>query len=210
MSDKYGVPLQYFNLLGRGELRSSRISVAFIAVSVVLTGVIAFLINWNIQLQNTNVELQGQRVMYGYPNADGVFVSEKQIPERHIVAFVSVFLDNFYNFTPESSFTNANEAMRLMSSRFRAVQEETLKVVAKQSAQQQITQVFVRTTPYKVEVSPQGYIVSFQASRYRATLNTVFGKSKFNVRILLKPVKPSKHFEWAIVADDLQTQEITQ
>lgn len=210
MSDKYGVPLQYYNLFGRSELRSSRIIVAFIAVTVVFAGVIAFLINWNIQLQNANVELQGQRVMLGYPNAEGVFVSEKEIPERHIVAFVSVFLDNFYNFTPESSFTNANEAMRLMSPRFRAVQEETLKLVAKQSSEQQITQVFVRTSPYKVEVSPQGYIVSFQASRYRATLNTVFNKSKFNVRILLKPVKPSKHFEWAIVADDLQTQEITQ
>ncbi|MBM5458791.1 hypothetical protein H8F21_14580 [Pseudomonas sp. P66] len=210
MSEKYGVPLRYFNLLGRGELSSNRISVAFIAVSLVLSAVIAFLINVNIELQRTNVELQGKRVMYGYPNAEGIFISENEIPERHIAAFTAVFLDNFYNFTPESSFTNANEALRLMSPRLRAVQEEPLKLVAKQSAQQQITQVFVRTSPYKYETSPQGYIVSFQAQRYRATLNTVFGKAKFNVKILLKPVKPSKHFEWAIVADDMQTQEITQ
>lgn len=210
MSDKYGVPLGYFNLLGRGELRASRINVAFIAVTVILTGVIVYLINWNNHLQDVNVELQGQRVMYGYPNAEGVFVSENEVPERHIVAFTSVFLDNFYNFTPDSSFSNANEALRLMSPRFRAVQEETLKLVAKQSSEQQITQVFVRTSPYKIETTPQGYIVTFQALRYRATLNTVFGKAKFNVRILMKPVKQSKYFEWAIVADDLQTQEIAQ
>jgi hypothetical protein len=210
MSDKYGVPLGYFNLLGRGELRASRINVAFIAVTVILTGVIVYLINWNNHLQAVNVELQGQRVMYGYPNAEGVFVSENEVPERHIIAFTSVFLDNFYNFTPDSSFSNANEALRLMSPRFRAVQEETLKLVAKQSSEQQITQVFVRTSPYKIETTPQGYIVTFQALRYRATLNTVFGKAKFNVRILMKPVKQSKYFEWAIVADDLQTQEITQ
>ncbi|MBF6043495.1 hypothetical protein P5706_36835 [Pseudomonas sp. ChxA] len=210
MSDKYGVPLGYFNLLGRGELRASRINVAFIAVTVILTGVIVYLINWNNHLQDVNVELQGQRVMYGYPNAEGVFVSENEVPERHIIAFTSVFLDNFYNFTPDSSFSNANEALRLMSPRFRAVQEETLKLVAKQSSEQQITQVFVRTSPYKIETTPQGYIVTFQALRYRATLNTVFGKAKFNVRILMKPVKQSKYFEWAIVADDLQTQEIAQ
>ncbi|QHF00449.1 hypothetical protein LCG56_29095 (plasmid) [Pseudomonas cannabina pv. alisalensis] len=210
MSDKYGVPLGYFNLLGRGELRASRINVAFIAVTVILTGVIVYLINWNNHLQAVNVELQGQRVMYGYPNAEGVFVSENEVPERHIIAFTSVFLDNFYNFTPDSSFSNANEALRLMSPRFRAVQEETLKLVAKQSSEQQITQVFVRTSPYKIETTPQGYIVTFQALRYRATLNTVFGKAKFNVRILMKPVKQSKYFEWAIVADDLQTQEIAQ
>lgn len=210
MSDKYGVPLGYFNLLGRGELRASRINVAFIAVTVILTGVIVYLINWNNHLQDVNVELQGQRVMYGYPNAEGVFVSENEVPERHIIAFTSVFLDNFYNFTPDSSFSNANEALRLMSPRFRAVQEENLKLVAKQSSEQQITQVFVRTSPYKIETTPQGYIVTFQALRYRATLNTVFGKAKFNVRILMKPVKQSKYFEWAIVADDLQTQEIAQ
>lgn len=210
MSDKYGVPLGYFNLLGRGELRASRINVAFIAVTVILSAVIVYLINWNNHLQNVNVELQGQRVMYGYPNAEGVFVSENEVPERHIIAFTSVFLDNFYNFTPDSSFSNANEALRLMSPRFRAVQEETLKLVAKQSSEQQITQVFVRTSPYKIETTPQGYIVTFQALRYRATLNTVFGKAKFNVRILMKPVKQSKYFEWAIVADDLQTQEIAQ
>ncbi|RMM39513.1 hypothetical protein QO021_30015 (plasmid) [Pseudomonas amygdali pv. lachrymans] len=210
MSDKYGVPLGYFNLLGRGELRASRINVAFIAVTVILTGVIVYLINWNNHLQAVNVELQGQRVMYGYPNAEGVFVSENEVPERHIIAFTSVFLDNFYNFTPDSSFSNANEALRLMSPRFRAVQEETLKLVAKQSSEQQITQVFVRTSPYKIETTPQGYIVTFQALRYRATLNTVFGKAKFNVRILMKPVKQSKYFEWAIVADDLQTEEIAQ
>ncbi|WP_116827067.1 MULTISPECIES: hypothetical protein [Pseudomonas syringae group] len=210
MSDKYGVPLGYFNLLGRGELRASRINVAFIAVTVILTGVIVYLINWNNHLQDVNVELQGQRVMYGYPNAEGVFVSENEVPERHIIAFTSVFLDNFYNFTPDSSFSNANEALRLMSPRFRAVQEETLKLVAKQSSEQQITQVFVRTSPYKIETTAQGYIVTFQALRYRATLNTVFGKAKFNVRILMKPVKQSKYFEWAIVADDLQTQEIAQ
>lgn len=117
----------------------------------------------NTELQRTNLELQGQRVMYGYPNADGVFVSENAIPERHLISFVSVFLDNFYNFTPESSFTNANEAMRLMSSRLRAVQEDTLKIVAKQSAEQQITQVFVRTSPYKIETTPQG--ISFLSKR---------------------------------------------
>lgn len=211
MSDKYGVPLKYFNLLGQGELRSGRIIVAFFAVTIVLAAVIAAVANQNIALQRANTELQGQRIMYGFPNAEGVFVSEKQIPERHIIAFVSVFLDNFYNFTPESSFSNANEALRLMSPRFRALQEVNLKTVAKQSEEQQITQVFVRTSPFKIESEPSvGYVVSFKASRYRATLSTVFDRKKYDVKLLIKPVKVSKHFEWAIVADDMQQQEITQ
>ena len=210
MNDKYNVPLKYFNLLGSGELRSGRIIVAFIAMTVVLAGVIFVQVKENIALQEANTTLQSQRVMYGFPNSEGVFVSATQIPEHHIIAFTSIFLENFYNFTPESALANANASMRMMSPRLRALQEDYLRSTAKQSEEQQIQQVFVRTTPYKVEVDPNGYVVSFQASRYRATLNTVFNRGKFNVKILVKAVRPSKYFEWAVVADDLQMQEITQ
>ncbi|MNR49857.1 hypothetical protein D3C85_1692910 [compost metagenome] len=51
-------------------------------------------------------------------------------------------------------------------------------------------------------------MVSFTAERHRATLNRVFNKAKYNVKILIKPVKPSKFYEWAVVADDFDIQEI--
>lgn len=211
MSENYGVPLKFFNLLGKGELRSGRIIVAFIAVTILLCAVIKIQADQNEKLQTANLELQSQRIMYGFPNGEGVFISQSKIPDSHIVAFVAVFLDNAFNFTPESAFTNANEAMRLMSPRLRALQEDNLKITAKQSEEQQITQVFVRTSPYKIEYDASiGYVVSFQASRYRATLNTIFGRKKYNVKILIKPVKVSKHFDWAVVADDMQQQEIAE
>lgn len=210
MSEQYGPPAGFYNLFGRAEMRASRLMVAFIGVAMVLTVVIIYLIKNNIELNRANVQLQQERVMYGYPNADGVFVSEKTVPERHLRAFVTEFIDNYYNFTPESALTNANEAMRLMSPRLRALKEDELRNTAKQSFEQQITQVLVRTSPYEIKVTPQGYVVTFQAMRYRALLNTVFGKTKYNLAFLLKPIKPSKHFDWAIVTDDLKAQEITQ
>lgn len=208
MSERFGPPAGYYNLFGRAEMRATRIMVAFIAVTVVLTAVIMYLVKLNNGLAVANAALQSERIMYGFPNGDGVFVSEKTIPDRHLRAFTSEFLDNYYNFSPESSYANANEALRMMSPRLRAVEEERLKLLAKQSAEQQITQVFSRTTPYKIEVTSAGYIVSFEAMRYRSTYNSVYGKAKFKIQLLLKPIKPSKHFEWAIVADDYKTQEI--
>src|SRR5690606_34025291 len=104
----------------------------------------------NIKLHETNLSLQQERVMYGFPNAEGIFISERQIPERHISAFVGEFVDNFYNFSPESAYTNINEALRMMSPRMRAAEEEVLKAAAKQAVDQHITQVFVRTSPVKV------------------------------------------------------------
>lgn len=211
MSKYQGVPLKYFNLLGASELRSSRITVAFIAVTVVLSLAVGFLINMNAEMQTTNRTLQSERVMYGFPNAEGVFVSERQIPPRHITAFAAVFVDNYFNFTPESAETNGEEAMRMMSTRLRAIQEDGVRNTATQSAKQQITQVFAKASPYQIKQEGDlGYVVSFQARRNRITLGTVFDRKMYNVKLLIKPVKPSKHFEWAVVVDDYRLEEIAQ
>ncbi|HBO6771689.1 TPA: hypothetical protein L4844_003834 [Pseudomonas aeruginosa] len=208
MSEQYGAPLKYFNLLGASDLRAGRAIITLIAISAVFAVVIAVLVGMNRELQETNRRLQSERIMYGFPNSEGIFISERQIPQRHIIAFVAVFLDNYYNFTPLSARTNAEEALRVMSPRLRALKEDSLKIVANQSVEQQITQVFTKSSPYQVEVTPQGYVVSFTAERHRATLNRVFNKAKYNVKILIKPVKPSKFYEWAVVADDFDIQEI--
>ncbi|AGL46441.1 hypothetical protein OFL75_34405 [Pseudomonas aeruginosa] len=208
MSEQYGAPLKYFNLLGASDLRAGRAIITLIAISAVFAVVIAVLVGMNRELQETNRRLQSERIMYGFPNSEGIFISERQIPQRHIIAFVAVFLDNYYNFTPLSARTNAEEALRMMSPRLRALKEDSLKIVANQSVEQQITQVFTKSSPYQVEVTPQGYVVSFTAERHRATLNRVFNKAKYNVKILIKPVKPSKFYEWAVVADDFDIQEI--
>jgi hypothetical protein len=201
-------PLKFYNILGGPELRQSRFMVGFMAVTLVLVATVFFLVRMNIELQRTNVALQNSRIMYGFPNAEGIFISENQIPERHIKAFVTTFLNNYYNFTPESATANAVEALRMMSPRLRAVQEENLMIVARQSAEQQITQVFTNSTPYTITIEPgQGYVVSFIGERNRATLSRVFDKKRYEIKFLIKPVKPSKHFEWAVVIDDFNIQE---
>lgn len=210
MSEQYGAPLKYFNLLGASDLRAGRAIIALIAVAAVFAVVIAVLVKMNVALQETNRKLQSERIMYGFPNAEGVFISERQIPKRHIIAFVSVFLDNYYNFTPQSASTNAEEALRMMSPKLRALSEDSLRIVANQSVEQQITQVFTKSSPYQVEVTSQGYVVSFTAERHRATVKQVYNRAKYNVKILIKPVKPSKYYEWAVVADAFDIQEIAK
>ena len=188
MSEQYGAPLKYFNLLGASDLRAGRAIITLIAISAVFAVVIAVLVGMNRELQETNRRLQSERIMYGFPNSEGIFISERQIPQRHIIAFVAVFLDNYYNFTPLSARTNAEEALRMMSPRLRALKEDSLKIVANQSVEQQITQVFTKSSPYQVEVTPQGYVVSFTAERHRATLNRVaVAGAECNTVIELKP-----------------------
>lgn len=211
MSNKftYGPPLKQFNILSASELRQNRLMVVLLFVIVSLGAGFVFLITMNVEMTKANAKLSEDRVMYGYPNAEGVFVAEKVIPRRHVEGFVSWYVQNYYNFTPDSSEANASEALRLMTPSLRIKQEAMLKTLAKQSIEQEITQVFAVTTPYHIEYKPgQGYIVSFKGQRIRATLNQVFRKQTYDVKLLIKPVKPSAHFEWALVVDDYITQEI--
>lgn len=206
---KYGPPLKQFNILGTSEIRNSRLIVVVMFVSLALVSVIGFLVKQNGELQQANVKLNDERTMYGFPNSEGVFVSSREIPRRHIEGFVSWYLANYYNFTPESSEANANEALRIMSPKLRVKQEQGLRTLARQAAEQNITQAFASETPYTIEFKPGvGYIVSFKGMRLRATLNRVFNKARFDVKLLIKPVKPSAHFDWAVVVDDFNVQEI--
>lgn len=207
--NKYGVPLKFFNILGASEIRQSRLMIALLFVVVSMVVVIGYQQRTNQQLQVTNQQLAAQRIMYGFPNSEGVFVSSKQIPRSHIEGFVSWFTNNYYNFTPRSAEDNATEALRLMSPGLRVNQEKLLRTLASQSVNQEITQVFASETPYNIEVVPgQGYVVTFQGQRVRATLTRVFSQTKYEIKLFIKPVKPSAHFDWAVVVDNLMAQEI--
>lgn len=206
---KYGPPLKQFNLLGTSELRQGKLMVALLFVIVAALAIIGFLVTQNVALIRANAQLSEDREMYGFPNAEGVFVSSKVIPRTHIEGFVTWYIQNYYNFTPESAEANATEALRIMSPKLRISQEPKLKTLARQSIEQEITQVFAPETKYTIEEKPGvGYIISFRGQRIRATLNKVYNTRKYDVKLLLRTIKPSAHFDWALVVDDFIAQEI--
>ena len=203
------IPLKLFNVMGASELRHNRTLIVVIAISVILSIVIAAQYKIIGEQTVTIRELQHSRVMFGFPNSEGVFVSSQVIPENHIKGFATTFIDNFFNYTPESAATNATEALRMMSSRLRALQEEKIQTTAKAAYEQQITQVFTKSGPYKIEpYKDQGYLVTFPAKRHRVVMNSVFNQKKYVIKLLLKPVKPSAHYQWALVLDDFQIEEV--
>lgn len=206
---KYGPPLKQFNLLGTSELRQGKLMVALLFVIVAAVAIIGFLVFQVVALTRANTSLSEERVMYGFPSAEGIFVSSKVVPRTHIEGFVTWYIQNYYNFTPESAEANASEALRIMSPKLRISQEHPLKTLARQSIEQEITQVFAPETKYTIEEKPGvGYIVSFRGQRIRATLNNVYNTRKYDVKLLLRTIKPSAHFDWALVVDDFIAQEI--
>lgn len=150
-----------------------------------------------------------QQIAYVPFEAEGNALPIK-IPVAHLTAFTSTFLENFYKFTPETAQANASAALRLMSSRLKGLKEQSMLSLVKQSDEQEVSQAFYRDTPFTYTQNANGYMVSFEACRYRTTLNTIFFKQRYRVHVLLMPAIPSNGFEWDVVADDLQVLEITQ
>lgn len=207
--EEYGPPMKLFNVLGAAELKQMRLLIVLGFVILVMTTIVIGLLKMNWELQETNRTLQSERVMYGFPNGEGVFISERTLPDSHLRGLVTWFVQNYYNFTPESAQANANEALRLMTPKLRARLEDALKKLAQQSIEQNITQVFAVDTKIEIENQPGiGYVATFRGQRLRATLNQVFSKQHFQVKLLIKPVKPSAHFAWAAVVDDFIVQEL--
>ena len=205
----YGPPLKQFNLLGTSELRQGKMMVILLGVIAATVAIIGFLVFQLAALTRANTILSEERIMYGFPSAEGVFVSSKVIPRTPIEGFVTWYIQNYYNFTPESAEANATEALRIMSPKLRVSQEQPLKSLARQSIEQEITQVFAPETRYTIEQKPGvGYIVSFRGQRIRATMNKVYNSRKYDVKLLLRTIKPSAHFDWALVVDDFIAQEI--
>lgn len=205
----YGPPLKQFNLLGTSELRQGKMMVILLGVIAATVAIIGFLVFQLAALTRANTILSEERIMFGFPSAEGVFVSSKVIPRTHIEGFVTWYIQNYYNFTPESAEANATEALRIMSPKLRVGQEQSLKSLARQSIEQEITQVFAPETRYTIEQKPGvGYIVSFSGKRIRATMNNVYNTRKYDVKLLLRTIKPSAHFDWALVVDDFIAQEI--
>lgn len=205
----YGPPLKQFNLLGTSELRQGKMMVILLGVIAATVAIIGFLVFQLAALTRANTILSEERIMYGFPSAEGVFVSSKVIPRTHIEGFVTWYIQNYYNFTPESAEANATEALRIMSPKLRVSQEQPLKSLARQSIEQEITQVFAPETRYTIEQKPGvGYIVSFRGQRIRATMSKVYNSRKYDVKLLLRTIKPSAHFDWALVVDDFIAQEI--
>lgn len=76
------IPLKLFNVMGASELRHNRALIIVIAISVILGIVIAALAKI-ISDQNVTIRLlQDSRVMYGFPNSEGVFGVVRRNPRN--------------------------------------------------------------------------------------------------------------------------------
>lgn len=143
------------------EMGHQRLWVAATTLALVLVLIIIGLLYSNSQKDLAIEHLSRHRTMIGFPDASGVFVSQEQIPDHLVVRFGRLFVNNFFNYTPNAVVENLEEARRMMDPRlaidYHRFFQDTISIVSKDT----ISQIY-DIKAYQLEKTNDGFVVRFQ------------------------------------------------
>lgn len=151
---------EYWSWWHKFEMGQQRLLLGAGVLTVVLVLVITGLI-YSISEKDKAIEhLSRHRTMIGFPDASGVFVSQEQIPDHLVVRFARLFVNNFFNYTPNAVVENLDESRRMMDPKlaidYHRFFNETIQIVSKDS----ISQIY-DIKAYQLEKTRDGFVVRF-------------------------------------------------
>jgi hypothetical protein len=197
-------PFRMANMLGNSELSESRMTIFFSVVIVVL--VVALLVFTNIIfiMRSDVADARANQKVFLYPEGDGVFTERAEMPQSHILGFVSRFEDLYFNWAPESVRANMEEADKMMSQNFIYDNESNKNTNVTHGSIQRVTQVIasIPSTENVPRVSigklSHGYDVEYAARKRRSVGGEEFSRSVGKIRLRVQRVEPNAHYRWGL------------
>lgn len=146
----------------RHDLVLSRYQILTIAIAIIALVAVGSLLYSNIQKDKVIADLSKNKTMIGFPNKDGVFVSTSTTPDYVVLRFARLFVDNFFNYTPDGAAQNLDEARHMMDPSLAITYaqffDDTLALVNKDH----LTQLYQVQRYQMPEPTADGYVVHFQ------------------------------------------------
>lgn len=175
------------------EMGAFRTTVVAVGVIALLAAALVAVLWSNHEKDLLNRQLAKERVMLGFQDERGVFVSSAVLPERIIVRFARGFVANFYNFSPYAVVENLEEARKLMSpvtaNDYVKFFDDTIATVKRDN----ITQRYEIKDFKPPMATTQGYIVQFRGTLAQYVGQTPIGAPKETVvTVHLEKVEHSK------------------
>jgi hypothetical protein len=180
------------SILWRGEERNGKLIGALLIVTVCMSIVIAAGTAVIIDQQNAIARLSNERIMFGFPDEDGIFVSSNTVPESFIIRYAKDFASNLYNYDFRSAKLNMTEARQMMT--LEKAEEWTPDFQRKvtQAVEQRIGETLFYTKPPTIKTRSDGYDVSLPARLTRYQGGEVWFDKDVVVEVALKVVEPTK------------------
>lgn len=163
------------------EMGAFRTTVVAVGVIALLAAALLAVLWSNHEKDVLNRQLAKERVMIGFQDERGVFISSAVLPERIIVRFARSFVSNFYNFSPYAVVENLEEARRFMSpvaaNDYVKFFEDTIATVKRDN----ITQRYEVKDFKPPMTTGSGYIVQFKGLLSQYVGQTPIGNPKETV-----------------------------
>jgi hypothetical protein len=198
------LPFTMANILGRDELRESRMTIFFIVIVFIMgLALLSFALVANL-MRSDAADARANQKIHVYPEGDGVFVEKAMMPESHILGFVSRFEDYYFNWSPESVKANMEAAEKMMSQDFIYDNENIKNTHLKHGFSQRISQV-VAKIPSEPDINREsikplshGFEVIYAARKKRLISGEVFSRSVGKIRLIVQRVEPNAHYKWGL------------
>lgn len=202
---------EFYHWWAHFELGAFRTTIMSVGVIVVLLIVIIAQLSALRSRDAMITELSEKRVMIGFPDDSGMFVSAKKIPERIIVNFARGFVANMYNFSAYNVTENTDEARRLMSPQLANDHVGFFKDTVERVKRDSITRHFdIKEFQPPVETD-KGYIVQFRGMVRDFVGQTPIGEPRIlPVTVWLNKVEHTKSTPEGLVVAAISDKPLEQ
>ncbi|MEQ9223834.1 MAG: hypothetical protein RJQ08_11495 [Salinisphaeraceae bacterium] len=180
------------SVLARFETSNTKLWVGLGAVIAALLVVIAFM-GWYIaQVEDQKTLLANNRIMYAFPNDDGILVSSRRRPEAMVKRFGRDFLANRYTWDEDTVSRNFEAAARMvMPSRAVALARD-LQVLSDRIQRNNISQKITLLEESDLVEIDGGYTYKVRGRIERYVASTFDTAYRTQIEVRLEKVVPTE------------------
>ena len=154
---------------------------------VILLGVIVCMGLYIAHLESVNTQLANNRIMYAFPNEDGVLVSARRRPPIMVKRYAREFLSNRFTYDADSVIPNFRRAANMVVPHQAVALAHKLKRLAKKVQSQELSQKLTILSESGLQEADGGYVYTLrgQIERYVATTFD----TRYSVQLVVKMQK---------------------
>lgn len=194
-----------YHILGASELREARtqfllMSVAFL-LALALLGAAIIIFSYHKRIKN----LEDNRIMQGFAIGDGVFVSDKKMPDAHVRSFIREWISCAENYNPETIVEAQSCAKEMMDPALIVDNQENFEKLKRDIKQFNVEQIATlkktkdKSEMISIEPTDQGtFKVKVEIRRTKLTNDEWYEKDVKRETFEIAKVFVSKQYRWGL------------
>ena len=192
----------------RAEVMVSRLWLALGVLVLAFGAICSAMITSIKSLHEENGRLQRSRIMFGFPNEQGVFISSEKRPEYMVVRFAREYVNNLYNYDDVAVDENFKQVAKMMDPAIALSEAQVLSKIAQDVHSTKVSQSFARyrERPLQEDAEFYTYIVE---GKVRGQLgSTPTRADEVQITVKLRKVTPTTSRAEGLVVTSMREERL--